>query len=165
MRRGISLDPFQFEGVRQKVSEREDFHGVFFSLKGDGEIGLHEFREHLTAGAAGQGGRYGTGGYDCKPLKGTHALGDGGGNRRAFRAEGQAVGTVFNVATGDDSAIRCFQRGADGKARIGGIRLLGGLAGGSQKRREIGGSVGGLFHGIGGLSGGGGEACRAVSHC
>lgn len=58
---------------------------------------------------------------------------DGAEDCVALRADGQAVARVFDIAAGEEIALRRQQRTADLKARVGGVGFRGGGSGGFEK--------------------------------
>ena len=50
---------------------------------------------------------------------------DGGGDGGLFGADGEAVGGVFDVAAGDDSAVGKQDSGADAEVAVGRVGVVG----------------------------------------
>ncbi len=61
------------------------------------------------------------------------SFGDSFENGDTLRADGQAVGGVFDVAAGVDLALNVFQGGADFEFRKGRVRVLAGMQGGGDE--------------------------------
>src|SRR5215472_5963855 len=78
-----------------------------------------ELPQDLAAGAAGRGQRVRVG-SDGDAAELTDAFADGLENGDALGADGEAVGRVFDVATGVDAAVGVFQGGAYLEFRVGG---------------------------------------------
>jgi hypothetical protein len=125
------------ETEREQLTEGEGTE-AFGGRKHDRSLGQDELGQHLAAGSAGRAGGF----VAIDDGAGTDAdlgavLGDGAEQSRALGADGQPVTDVFHIGSGHNFAAHKLQRGADAKARVGGIGMQGHLAGSFEQRTKI----------------------------
>ena len=92
-----------FDGVRFIQGSQEDRGG-----------GIAEFSQHLETGAAGADGLTAAS-DDGDGLEATVAGGDGRCKGGPFRAEGETVGRVLDIAAGNNFSCSGEECGADGE--------------------------------------------------
>jgi len=131
------------EGGREEVGEGAGDGCVGGAGVEDGGGGWGEFGDGLAAGSAGLAdGLVEIVDGDGADADGGAELGDGGGDRGLFGAGGEAVGGVFDVASGDDFAALEQNGGSDEEAAVGGVGAVGGGLGEALQLGEAGGSEG-----------------------
>jgi hypothetical protein len=116
--------------VGKQIAEGGLFECAVFAGVKDEDGVVAELGEGLAAGAAGHGSgvveiSYGNG----TEANGGAVLGDGAGDGALFGAGGEAVGSVFDVAAGDDATVFEQQRCAYAEAGVRRVRVGGGLVG------------------------------------
>ena len=80
----------------------------------------------MAAGSAGLAGcLVEVGDCNCGDANARAILRHGGGDGVLFGAGGEAVGSVFDVAAGDDGTVRKQDSGADAETAVGRVRVAG----------------------------------------
>src|SRR5262249_23910964 len=101
-----------------------DFATALEIFEDDGNVAA-EFPNQLATGATGRRERVGVG-DDGDGVEAALAFRDGLEDGHALRADGQAVGGVFDVASAKDAARDCAKGRANAKVRIRSVGVFAG---------------------------------------
>ena len=119
------LQEFEAKGFGEE-STQGGFFGciVLAGVEDEGRV-VTEFGEGLAAGSAGHGhGSVEVGDGNGAEADGGAVLGDGSRNGSLLGTRGEAIGTVFDVAAGDDGSAFEENGGTDAEVRVGGVGML-----------------------------------------